>query len=307
MRRRAASGTRLLPLPVISTTLDTVSRLFDALEAWWESVRVRRLSGAALVLLFLVALVVIEAARLGWLPSSLGIPTSHFAAISLAFTALLVLEVIAIVFALARSVAEAAGKQFELFSLILIRESFKELGSMGEPIAWAAASEPVLHALAAAGGGLAVFAGTTLYFQLQRHRPITSGAPEQSRFVAAKKVVAIGLLTAFIVAGVDDGARYLTGRDPYPFFDAFFTALIFADVLLVLVSLIYTDTYAVVFRNAALALATVVLRIALVAPIYVGAGLAVAATVFVILTTLVYNWARRDEERSQMAESPETP
>ena len=83
----------------------------------------------------------------------------------------------------------------------------------------------------------------------------------------------------------------MVGDDPYPFFDAFFTALIFADILLVLVSLRYTDTYAVVFRNAGFALATVVLRLALVAPPYVNVALGVGATAFVIALTLAYNRA----------------
>ncbi|MEM1056300.1 MAG: hypothetical protein AAGI52_12310 [Bacteroidota bacterium] len=281
---------------VLTTTLDTISRVFDVLDEWWESVRVQKMAGTVLVLLFVGALIVIELARLGWIPPTLGIPTNHFAAIALAFTALLVIEVIGLVLALARSVAEAAGKQFELFSLILIREAFKELGTLGEPIEWASASEPVLNALVAAGGGLVIFAGSVLYKRLQRHRPITSGGPEQARFVAAKKAIAVALLVAFVVAGVDDATRYITGRNPYPFFDAFFTALIFADVLVVLVSLRYTTTYAVVFRNAGLALATVLLRIALIAPVYAEVGLAIGATTFGILLTVGYNWARRDEE-----------
>jgi hypothetical protein len=282
---------------VLPPSLDTVSRLFDAVHDAWESPTARRASGTGLVVLFLVMLALIEAGRQGWLPPALAerVPPTHFAAIGIAFTTLLVLEVISLILALARSVATSVGKQFELFSLILIREAFKELGDLGEPIEWVAATEPVLHALAAAGGGLLVFAGSVLYRRLQRHRPITAGAPEQARFVAAKKGVAIALLVAFAVAGVEDGARWILRDDPYPFFDAFFTALIFADVLLVLVSLRYTSTYAVVFRNAGFALATVLLRIALVAPVYAGVGLAVAATVFAITITVVYNAARSAE------------
>jgi hypothetical protein len=107
--------------------------------------------------------------------------------------------------------------------------------------------------------------------------------------VQAKKALALVLLAAFVVAGVEDMWRVVTQDDPYPFFDAFFTALIFADVLVVLISLRYTDTYAVVFRNAGFALATVVLRLALVAPVYVNVLLGVGATAFVIALTAVYN------------------
>lgn len=249
------------------------------------------------MVLFLVALVATEFARRGLLPAAIEpfVPKSHFAAIGFAFTALLVLEVISLVLALAQSVAGSVGKQFELFSLILLREAFNELGKLGEPVEWAAASETVFHALAAGAGGLVVFAGVTLYGRIQRHLPITAGSLEREKFVMVKKLIAGGLLVAFVVAAGDNVARLLTEGDSYPLFSAFFTALIFSDVLIVLVSLRYTSIYAVVFRNAGFALATVLLRLALVTPIYVGVALSVGATGFVVAITLVYNWARADE------------
>jgi hypothetical protein len=278
---------------MVHRALDATSHLFDAVDAWWETARVRRATGTALVVLFLGSLLVIEARRRGWLPEGLAehVSTSHFAAISLVFSALLLAEVVTLILTLARSVATSVGVQFELFSLILLREAFKEIGHLGEPIVWAEAREPILHALADGAGALLVFVGVVIYGRLQQHRRITTDEVEQARFVQAKKVIALGLLVAFVVAGVDDAWRIVVGNDPYPFFDVFFTALIFADILLVLVSLRYTDTYAVVFRNAGFALATVVLRLALVAPPYVNVALGVGATAFVIGLTLAYNRA----------------
>lgn len=273
--------------------LDATSALFDAIDARWESPYVRRASGTLLVLLFLGALLTIEAAQRGWLPDEISIfvSTSHFAAISLVFSALLIVETVALILTLARSVATSVGVQFELFSLILLREAFKELGDLGEPIVWVEAREPILHALADGAGALLVFVGVIVYGRLQQHRRITADEEEQARFVQAKKLIALGLLAAFVIAGIEDAWRIFVGNDPYPFFDAFFTALIFADILLVLVSLRYTDTYAVVFRNAGFALATVVLRLALVAPPYLNVLLGIGATAFVVALTLAYNRA----------------
>ncbi|MEM1268488.1 MAG: hypothetical protein AAGI08_00445, partial [Bacteroidota bacterium] len=235
----------------------------------------------------------VELNRRGWLPAPFSetISTNHFAAISLAFTALLVIETVSLILALARSVAASMGAQLELFSLILLREAFKELGDLPEPIVWETARDSVLHALADGAGALLVFIGVIVYNQLQRHRTITADADDLQRFVQAKKAIALGLIVAFIIAGVEDAWRIVTQNDPYPFFDAFFTALIFADILIVLVSLRYTDTYAVVFRNAGFALATVILRLALVAPPYVNVLLGLGATLFMIGLTLAYNRA----------------
>ncbi|MEM0962951.1 MAG: hypothetical protein AAGK21_10505, partial [Bacteroidota bacterium] len=256
--------------------------------------RTRKATGSILVVVFVVALIVVEFNRQGWLPDPLAqrISTSHFAAISLAFTALLLMEVVELILALGRSVSTSVGAQFSLFSLILLREAFKEIGKLPEPIVWEASRDAIFHALADATGALLVFVGVTMYARLQQHRRITASDSEQRQFVQAKKVLALALLAAFAIAAVDDAWRIVANDDPYPLFEAFFTALIFADVLVVLISLRYTDTYAVVFRNAGFALATVILRLALVAPVYVNVALGVGATAFVIGLTAAYNWAR---------------
>lgn len=283
-------------MPRLASLLSRAERLFDRADGAWESSRIRKATGTVLVVLFLGALVVVEARRRGVLPEALAshISSSHFSAISLVFTALLLVETVALVLALARSVATSVGVQFELYSLILLREAFKEIGHLGEPFVWARDSAAVGHALAAAGGALLVFLGVVIYTRLQQHRPITASETEQARFVQTKKVLALGLLVAFAAAGLEDAWRFVIQDDPYPFFDAFFTALIFADVLVVLVSLRYSDTYAVVFRNAGFALATVVLRLALVAPAFVNVALGVGAMAFAIVLTAVYNRAPLD-------------
>ncbi|OZC01497.1 hypothetical protein BSZ36_17280 [Rubricoccus marinus] len=271
--------------------MSLAARVFDRVEHGWESARTRRRTADGLVLVFVGALVAVELRRRGLLPAGLAehVSTSHFAALGTVFTALLLVETVALVLALADSVAGSVGKQFELFSLILLRDAFKALGHLGEPVEWATAQGAILEALADGAGALAVFGGVILYGRLQRHRRITSDEREQARFVAAKKAVALALLAAIAVAAVDDACLYLGGTDPYPFFDSVFTALIFADVLLVLVSLRYTSTYAVVFRNAGFALATVILRLALVAPAVPGVLLGVGATAFVLALAWVYD------------------
>jgi hypothetical protein len=57
---------------------------------------------------------------------------------------------------------------------------------------------------------------------------------------------------------------------------------VFADVLMVLMSLRYSSAYHVVFRNSGLAVATVLLRLALAAPAYWSALLGLAAALFAL-------------------------
>ena len=264
-------------------------RLFDTLESRWEAPRTQRGVGAVLVLAFVGALAVIELGRRGWLPDAVAalVPTSHFGAVVLAFNALLVLELLALVFAIARSVADSVGKQFELLSLILLRKAFLELSTFGEPVEWARASEALPHVLADLAGALTVFVLVALYYRVQRHRRIAMGE-DQTAFVARKKLVALLLLVAFAL-GAADAAWAVAGRgEATRFFEVFFTVLIFSDVLLVLLALMYSTDYRVVFRNSGFAAATMMIRLALTAPPYVNAALGAGAAAFALLLSIAY-------------------
>lgn len=276
---------------MLSDFLKIADDLFDQLEALWENTRTKRLVGSFLVLAFILALVVIELNRQDLLPSRARrlVPDNHFHAVNLALTLLLIIEVIGLVFGLARSVADSVGKQFEILSLILLRQSFKELVNFDEPIKWMQDGGPVLHILADGGGALIIFVMLGYYYRIQRHRPITTDVLEARRFVAAKKLVALLLLMTFLVIGAHHAWNYLINAKAYSFFDTFYTILIFSDILIVLISLRYSSTYQVVFRNSGFALATVVIRLALTAPPYINVALGFGAAVFVVGLTWSYN------------------
>lgn len=65
--------------------------------------------------------------------------------------------------------------------------------------------------------------------------------------------------------------------------------LIFADVLVVLISLRYNASYRVVFRNSGLAVATLLLRVSLVAPPPWAGAIGLGAGVFAVGLTLAFN------------------
>jgi len=112
------------------------SNTFDVIHTFWEKERTHQFVSVLLIVIFILSLGVIEINRQGWLPvnfSSL-ISTSHYFAINLAFSLVLILEVISLIFALPSSMSKALGKQFEILALIFLRSSFKELSKLPEPI-----------------------------------------------------------------------------------------------------------------------------------------------------------------------------
>jgi excisionase family DNA binding protein len=248
----------------------------------FEGARHRRILSLGLVGAFFGALVVIELARRGAFGVALAaaLPRSHFHAVELAFYLLLAYEVAGLVFATARSVSIAAGKQFEIFSLILLRRSFEAFAGLDEPIRWDQGKDAVLQMLEYAAGALVVFVGLGFYYAAQKHQPLSEDEADRQSFVAAKKAIALLLLAVFGWLAARSLWGLATRLQPVAFFEPFYTVLIFADVLVVLISARYSASYHVVFRNSGLALATVVLRVALAAPPPYIALLGAAATVF---------------------------
>jgi hypothetical protein len=282
------------------------SRVFDRLEARWNTLATQRWVAAMLTIVFLAGMLIIEANRRGWLPAAVAehVPHKHFDAILWAFTLLLLAEVVSLVFALAKSVATAVGKQLEIMSLILVRQSFKELTKFSEPIEWNdTVRDQVLYILSDAFGALAIFAVLVLYTKLQRHQPITHDEAERTSFVAAKKLTALALLGSLVVIAAHVMWVWSLGTVEPPvfhalsdlFFEIFYTLLIFADVLIVLISMRYSIAYPIVFRYFGFAVATVLIRLALTAPRFIDAGLGITAAVFAVGLTWVFNLAATSE------------
>ena len=266
-------------------------QLFDALERRWEGAGTRRAIGTLLVAGFVAALVLVELGRDGLLPAGLAsrVPGSHFWAVDVAFTLLLLLEVVSLIFSLSHSFSDSLGKQFEILSLILLRETFHGFRTFGEPIAWENVRAGLLPMVSDACGALVVFVLLGAFARAQRHRPITTGDAEQRDFVGTKKGIGLLLFLALLVIAAIDLRRALAGEETFSIFAGFYTVLIFSDVLIVLVSLRYSSTYAVFFRNSGYTVATVFIRLALAATPPWNAALGAGSALFALAITHAYN------------------
>jgi hypothetical protein len=275
----------------MTNLLNSINTLFERVRAFWDSHFSRTVTAAMILLVYLLSLAVIELGRRGLVPLSIAalVPRSHYAAINIAFTFLLYLELIDLVFGLAKSVSRSVGKQFEIFSLILLRQSFKDFSDLPEPLHWPASSEAVLHILSSAGGALLIFAVLTFYYRMLYHPPITIDEKENFTFITTKKAIALLLLAIFAYLGVYNLLTLVENGSAHSFFATFYTIMVFCDILIVLVSVRFSHAYPVVFRNSGFALATVVLRLSLAAPAYYNAGLGVGAALYILGLNAVYN------------------
>lgn len=270
--------------------------IFDEIEHLWEGPQGQRFLGTTLVVSYLISIGIIELNRLGFLPTPINdfVPTNHLLSIELAFNLLLLVEIFSLVFSLAHSVAVSAGKQFEVLSLILIRDTFKEFSHFHEPLVWEEVSHSIVPIIASAIGALLIFVVLGFYYQAQKHRRITRDDHDQEAFISAKKVIALGLFISFFGLVMQDISSYILSASTheavnFTVFEEFYTMLVFSDILIVLISLRYSSNYIIAFRNSGFAVSTVLIRIALIAPVVITAFIGVGTALFNLGVLLAYN------------------
>jgi hypothetical protein len=275
-----------LPAPLAWTR-----RVYRWLHRGWESKPVQHLVASALITIFVGALLVIELRRLGLLPWS-WLPSNHFHAVRLGFNLLLGVEVIGLVFGLTGSPGRTLGRQFEILSLILLRQSLKELVNASEPLRWEALRPFIWPMVADAAGAVAVFALVGVFYRLEREGGEQKEEHTPELFDASKEAVALVVLLIFLILagrGVGDALLGHEGAAAYDsFFETLYTVLVFADLTIVFLSLRHSFSYENVFRSSGFAVVTVLIRIALTAPPYLNAGLGVGATLLGIALTAAY-------------------
>ncbi|MFW5500065.1 MULTISPECIES: hypothetical protein [unclassified Maridesulfovibrio] len=263
---------------------------FDPLHAFWKNERTEKAVAGILIGCFIAALLGIELGRQGLLPAAIAAktPTSHYAAVGIAFTLVLVLEVISFIFVLPCSFSKSVGKQLEILCLILMRNSFKELVNFPEPITFTGNMTPIYQILSDGAGAFVVFVLLGIYYRVQKSGPSLKPASKFS-YVASKKLVALLLLGLFMGLGIYVVYCAVKGLHHFDFFSTFYTILIFSDILLVLISQRFLPAFQAVFRNSGFALVTLLIRLALAAPPFYNAALGVASAGFAVLLTLAYN------------------
>jgi hypothetical protein len=229
--------------------------------------------------------------------------THYVAALFTPFSFILFYEVLALIWALPESTSRSIAKQFEIVSLIVIRGAFKDLagisqiGTLRHPAAGAAW---VAFDMC---GGLLMFLLVAVFARASRRRSRVEVAlqpnPALHRFIEQKKAVAFLLTVLLLALAALNLGQWLGGLSTVPstadvriiFYTDLFTVMIFTDVFVLLLSLLVSDHYDLVFRNAAFVLSTILIRYSLTASHPENVVIAVFGMVFGILTLLIYNYA----------------
>ncbi len=266
--------------------------VYDKCEDRWHSIQASKVISNLVVLFFFVGICITLLSHYQLISFQVG----KFFAIELAFSILLISEILGLVFILTHSVADSVGKQFEIVSLILLRDAFKEMGHLPLDIAWNTDTLlELLPLMTDATGAVIIFLIIGLFYKAQRHVRITNNPQEQSRFILLKKSVANILLMVFLSICIYDIIDFFITNQYRNDFNFYYTILIFTDILILIISLRYSNLYIHLFRYSSFALATVIIRLSLSAPKYYNVLLSVSAGLFVLMVTNIYNMLNKNE------------
>ena len=176
-----------------------IIKLFDRQVLFWESPKIIQRISSFLVLLFVLcgtcsSLVYYKLISVGQFNNLFKHP---FFAIEVAFTILLILELLSLIFVLPKSVSRSLGKQFELLSLIFLRDAFKEFSHLDNFLLWNDTKETIISMLVYSFGALAIFAVMSFTHRLNSKIRISETYVNQTQFVRIKKLLALFLLISF--------------------------------------------------------------------------------------------------------------
>ena len=205
---------------------------------------------------------------------------SYLDALYTPFSIILAYEVYELIRAIPESFSNSIGKQFEVVTLLVVRDIFKNLADIGDADNVSIDADVAFIAMEAVA--FVILFGTALYF---RHQTSVAKKPSQQdesvrAFVQQKKHLACGLAVVYIfvalysfttwLTGVVDGD---TGLSRTVFFSDFFTWLIVSDIVILLASYRLITDFPHLARNTGFILSTVIIRVGIGIPGYTGAAL----------------------------------
>ena len=255
---------------------------------------------------FILHLILIYAKKLELVVFSFDTPLldNPISAIYTPFTVILIYEIYLLVLNLPRSFTTSVSKQFEIISLILIRRIFADIPKVDLSANWFSTKEnlELIYNIL----GVLILYYLIFLFNKARHKlekkPLTDVI---GKFITSKKGVSLVLLFVLIVLSFT--SAYNWGKDLLlndssgdinsVFYNEFFSVLILADVLILLLSFQYTERYSQIVRNTGFIISTVLIRLSFGATGLANISLVVSSVVFGLIILWVYNLTEKERRR----------
>ena len=186
------------------------------------------------------------------------------------FSILLAYEVYQLIRAIPESFSTAVGKQFEIVTLLVVRDIFKRLSELEFSGDWTIDSE--LKLIIIECFTFITLFTTSLIYRANSNTDAKVDFKDSDllNFVQNKQKIAVVLLATYLVVAMFSFSNWIISVGEGDgsvtreiFFLDFFTILILADILILLISYGYSTDFTNLARNTGFILSTVVLRVAI--------------------------------------------
>lgn len=256
------------------------------------------------ILSFLAHLVLILLHNQGYLGSfiSLSLLTNPISAIYTPFSLILLYEVFLLVYYLPQSITKYIGKQYEIITLILIRQIYYDLANLEFTESWFRVQSDLQFTYDIIGTIL-LFGLILLFYKINdgRSKDQTLSAGVIS-FIKIKKLIALILVPILFILAFWNLFEWIYGmafetievdlsikKLNTIFYDEFFTILIMTDVLLLLISFLHTGSFNTVIRNSGFVISTILIKLSFSADGILNTILMVAAVLFGVIILWLHN------------------
>ena len=211
---------------------------------------------------------------------------SYLDALYTPFSIILAYEVYELIRVIPESFSNSIGKQFEVVTLLVVRDIFKNLSDV-QPNAETTFDKDI-YFIATEALAFVVLFSTALFFRYRLSAtPVKFYDGEDlDNFVKQKRDLASALVIVFLIVaafslyiwsgGVLDGQSELNRE---VFFLDFFTILIMSDILILLISYRHTTDFLNLARNTGFILSAVIVRVAIGTSGYSGVTLFILAAI----------------------------
>ena len=251
----------------------TTVALHDRLLGKSAEQQVRKIGLTTAIIGFVIHLALWFAYQIGILEvgsASTDLLDSPLDALYTPFSILLAYEVYQLIRAIPESFSTAVGKQFEIVTLLVVRDIFKRLSELEFSGDWTVDSELKLIVLECLTF-ITLFTTSLIYrANSNTDTKVDFKDNELLNFVQNKQKSAVILLATYLIVAMFSFTNWLISVSEGDgsvtreiFFLDFFTILILADILILLISYGYSTDFTNLARNTGFILSTVVLRVAI--------------------------------------------
>ena len=251
----------------------TTVALHDRLLGKSAEQQVRKIGLTTAIIGFVIHLALWFAYQIGILEvgsASTDLLDSPLDALYTPFSILLAYEVYQLIRAIPESFSTAVGKQFEIVTLLVVRDIFKRLSELEFSGDWTVDSELKLIVLECLTF-ITLFTTSLIYrANSNTDTKVDFKDNELLNFVQNKQKIAVVLLATYLIVAIFSFTNWVISLSEGDgavtreiFFLDFFTILILADILILLISYGYSTDFTNLARNTGFILSTVVLRVAI--------------------------------------------